>query len=107
MKLGYVPEDKNSSSVSKTLEYAYDDWAIAQAAKKLGRNAVYNEFIKRSENWKNVYDSSTGFMRPKMSDGKFREEIRRAFNTRSGIYRGQCLELQSLRSARSGGDDRN
>lgn len=71
MKLGYVPEDKNSSSVSKTLEYAYDDWAIAQAAKKLGRTAIYNEFIKRSENWKNVYDASVGFMRPKGSDGKF------------------------------------
>lgn len=75
MKLGYVPEDKNSSSVSKTLEYAYDDWAIAQAAKKLGKTEIYNEFIKRSENWKNVYDSSIGFMRPKMSDGKFREKF--------------------------------
>lgn len=66
---GYVPEDKNSTSVSKTLEYAYDDWAIAQAAKKLGRAGVYDEFIKRSQNWKNVFDSSTGFMRPKMTDG--------------------------------------
>jgi predicted alpha-1,2-mannosidase len=75
MKLGYVPEDKNSSSVSKTLEYAYDDWAIAQAAKKLGKSAIYDEFIKRSENWKNVYDSSVGFTRPKMSDGKFAEKF--------------------------------
>jgi predicted alpha-1,2-mannosidase len=75
MKLGYVPEDKNSSSVSKTLEYAYDDWAIAQAAKKLNRNDVYSTFIKRSENWKNVYDSSIGFTRPKMSDGKFRAKF--------------------------------
>ncbi len=75
MKLGYVPEDKNSSSVSKTLEYAYDDWAIAQAAKKLNRTEIYNEFLKRSENWKNVYDASTGFMRPKMSDGKFGEKF--------------------------------
>ena len=73
MKLGYVPEDKNSSSVSKTLEYAYDDWAIAQAAKTLGRESVYKEFIKRSENWKNVYDSSSGFTRPRMSNGKFGE----------------------------------
>ena len=71
MKVGYVPEDKNSSSVSKTLEYAYDDWAIAQMAKKLNRKNIYNEFIKRSENWKNVYDASVGFMRPKMSDGTF------------------------------------
>jgi putative alpha-1,2-mannosidase len=70
-KLGYVPEDKNSTSVSKTLEYAYDDYAIAQAAKKLGRADIYNEFIKRSQNWKNVYDPSVGFMRPKDSNGKF------------------------------------
>jgi predicted alpha-1,2-mannosidase len=75
MKLGYVPEDKNSSSVSKTLEYAYDDWCIAQAAKKLNRSDIYAEFSKRSENWRNVYDSSTGFMRPKLSDGKFREKF--------------------------------
>ena len=70
-----MPEDKNSSSVSKTLEYAYDDWAIAQAAKKLGKTAIYNEFIKRSENWRNVYDKQSGFMRPRMSDGKFREKF--------------------------------
>jgi len=75
MKMGYVPEDKNSSSVSKTLEYAYDDWAIAQMAKKLNRKNIYDEFIKRSENWKNVYDPSTGFMRPKMSDGSFRKNF--------------------------------
>jgi predicted alpha-1,2-mannosidase len=72
MKLGYVPEDKSGSSVSKTLEYAYDDWCIAQLAKKLKRQDIYDEFIKRSENWRNVYDKSTGFMRPKLSDGSFR-----------------------------------
>jgi len=71
MKLGYVPSDKNSSSVSKTLEYAYDDWAIAQAAQKLSRKDIYKEFIKRSENWKNVYDRSTGFTRPKLASGEF------------------------------------
>ena len=75
MKLGYVPEDKNSSSVSKTLEYAYDDWAIAQAAKRLNRTDLYNEFIKRSEKWRNVYDPSVGFMRAKMSDGTFRKDF--------------------------------
>lgn len=71
IRLGYVPEDKNSSSVSKTLEYAYDDWAIAQAAKKLDRPDLYKEFIARSSNWKNVFDSSSGFMRPRMNDGSF------------------------------------
>ncbi|WP_298715053.1 GH92 family glycosyl hydrolase [uncultured Chitinophaga sp.] len=75
MALGYVPEDKNSSSVSKTLEYAYDDWCIAQVAKKLGRNDLYAEFSKRAENYRNVYDASTGFMRPRMSDGTFRKEF--------------------------------
>lgn len=75
MKNGYVPEDKNGASVSKTLEYAYDDWAIAQAAKKLGKTDIYNEFIERSKNYKNVYDAKTGFMRPKLNDGTFKKEF--------------------------------
>ncbi len=75
MKFGYVVDEGNSSSVSKTLEYAYDDWAIAQAAKKLNRKEIYDEFIKRSENWKNVYDASVGFTRPKMANGKFVEKF--------------------------------
>lgn len=90
MKLGYVPEDKNSSSVSKTLEYAYDDWCIAQMAKKLGRTAIYNEFIKRSENYKNVYDPSTGFMRPKMSDGKFRDKFDALKTDNQGFIEGNA-----------------
>lgn len=75
MEMGYVPEDKNGASVSKTLEYAYDDWAIAQAAKSAGNNEVYQEFIQRSENYKNVFDTTSGFMRPKLSDGSFKEEF--------------------------------
>ncbi|WP_181303993.1 GH92 family glycosyl hydrolase [Rufibacter sp. XAAS-G3-1] len=75
MQLGYVPEDKNSSSVSKTLEYAYDDWCIAQVAQKLNRQDIYQEFSKRAQNWKNVYDKSIGYMRPKLSDGTFKKEF--------------------------------
>lgn len=75
MDKGYVPEDKNSSSVSKTLEYAYDDWCIAQLAKKLGRDNIYEEFMKRSTHWKNVFDASTGYMRPKLNDGSFRKDF--------------------------------
>ena len=75
LQLGYVPEDKNSSSVSKTLEYAYDDWCIAQMAKKLNRMDIYEEFIKRSNNYKNVWDASIGFMRPKLSNGTFKKEF--------------------------------
>ncbi|MEO6819182.1 MAG: GH92 family glycosyl hydrolase [Ginsengibacter sp.] len=72
---GYVPSDKNGTSVSNTLEYAYDDWCIAQLAKKSGRTDVYNQFIKRSENWRNVYDAAIGFMRPRLSDGSFRKNF--------------------------------
>jgi predicted alpha-1,2-mannosidase len=71
-KMGYVPEDKNGSSVSKTLEYAYDDWCIAQMAKKLGHQDVYNEYTKRSANYNNVFDKSIGYMRPKLSDSTFK-----------------------------------
>ena len=73
--MGYVPEDKSGASVSKTLEYAYDDWAIAQAAKKLGKDDIYNEFIERSKNYKNVFDAKSGFMRPKLSDGNFKQDF--------------------------------
>jgi len=75
MAMGYVPEDKNGSSVSKTLEYAYDDWSIAQMAKKLGRMDIYDEFSKRAQNFKNVYDASIGYMRPRLNDGSFRKEF--------------------------------
>jgi len=75
MDKGYIPQDKNGVSVSTTLEYAYDDWAIAQFAKKLGKNDIYDEFIKRSQNWRNVYDASIGFMRPRLSDGSFKKEF--------------------------------
>ncbi len=75
MDMGYVPEDKNSSSVSKTLEYAYDDWAIAQLAKKAGNSAVAGEYMNRSTFYENVYDPISGFMRPKLSDGTFKKEF--------------------------------
>jgi predicted alpha-1,2-mannosidase len=76
---GYVPEDKNGSSVSKTLEYAYDDWCIAEFAKKIGNQPVYEQFKARSESFKNVYDPAIGYMRPKLSDGSWKPE----FNTLS------------------------
>lgn len=73
--LGYVPDDKNGTSVSNTLEYAYDDWCIAQLAEKLGKAEIAAEFNKRAENWKNLYDERIGFMRPKDSKGVFREKF--------------------------------
>ena len=75
LKFNFVPEDKSSSSVSKTLEYAYDDWCIAQIAKKLGDSETENQYLKRSENYKNVYNPKSGFMHPKLSDGTFKKEF--------------------------------
>jgi Putative alpha-1,2-mannosidase len=72
---GYVPEDKSGNSVSKTLEYAYDDWAIAMMAEKVGNAGVFNEFIIRSRYFKNLFDKESGFMRPKLSDGSFKKEF--------------------------------
>jgi predicted alpha-1,2-mannosidase len=75
VELGYVPEDRSSNSVSKTLEFAYDDWCIAQIAKMAGEEAAHEEYMKRSESWRNLYDDKTGFMRPKFSDGSWKEEF--------------------------------
>jgi len=70
-KYGYVPDDLDprQRGVTKTVEYAFDDWCIAQVAKKLNKTADYNEFMKRSGYWKNLFDSSIGFVRPKDSEG--------------------------------------
>lgn len=62
---GVITIDDEPESVSKTLEYAYDDWCIAQMANLLGKTTDYDYFIKRSQNWKNTFDPSIGFMRPK------------------------------------------
>ncbi|AIF47003.1 GH92 family glycosyl hydrolase [Dyella japonica] len=73
MKLGYVPIDKEPEAASKTLEYAYDDWSLAQMAKAMGRKDIAATFDKRAGNWRNAYDPKTGFMRARKSDGAFRE----------------------------------
>ena len=69
--MGYVPSDKEGESVSKTLEYAYDDWCIAQMAKALGNDSDYGVFIRRAQYYKNVFDASTGFMRAKSNGAWF------------------------------------
>jgi predicted alpha-1,2-mannosidase len=75
MDLGFIPAEKSGISVSNTLEYAYDDWCIAQIAKKLNRQDVYDEFIKRSTNWKNNFNTTSGFMQPKLADGTFKNNF--------------------------------
>ncbi len=68
-KNGFISIDDEHESVSKTLEYAYDDWCIAQMAQLLNKQEDYQYFMKRSQNWKNIFDWESGFMRPKKNGG--------------------------------------
>ena len=68
-KNGFISIDDEHESVSKTLEYAYDDWCIAQMAQILNRKSDYDYFMKRSQSWKNIFYWNTGFMRPKKNGG--------------------------------------
>lgn len=76
-QLGYIPynvkdEYNNENwSLSKTLEYAFDDYCIAEMANKLGENKIAEEFYKRSENYKNLYNPATSFMQPRDDKGQF------------------------------------
>ena len=80
-KYGYVPYDvtdhynSENWSLSKTLEYAYDDYCIARMAEKLGERQIADEFDKRSRNYKNVYNSQTTFMQPRNNKGSFIEDF--------------------------------
>jgi len=73
IKYGYLPQDKHGWSVTITLEYAFDDWCIAQVAKKLGRMDDYETYSKRALSYKNLFDPTSGFFRARNSDGKFKE----------------------------------
>lgn len=68
-KNGFISIDDEHESVSKTVEYAYDDWCIAQMAMILEKTDEYNYFMKRSQYWKNIFDPVTGHMRPKKNGG--------------------------------------
>ncbi|HLW73429.1 MAG TPA: GH92 family glycosyl hydrolase [Gammaproteobacteria bacterium] len=72
-QLGYVPIDKEKEAASKTVEYAFDDWTIARMAEAMGDKATAKAFYKRAENWRNVFDPKTGFVRAKKTDGSFNE----------------------------------
>src|SRR5699024_3066207 len=63
-------ETKAKAGVAKTLEYAFDDYAVAQLAKALGDSSNYHVFMQRSQNYKNVFDTSTNFMRGRLENGE-------------------------------------
>ena len=70
-KYGYVPYDIEKESVSKTIEYAFDDWCIAQMAEKIGNNDIAKTFAKRAEFYRNLFNSETGFLQARHSNGNF------------------------------------
>ena len=70
-KLGYVPSDSENWSLSKTLEYAYDDYCIARMAEKMGHKELAEVFYKRAQNYRNTYNPVTSFMQPRTSKGDF------------------------------------
>lgn len=88
MKLGYVPIDRQPEAASKTVEYAFDDWSLARMAKAMGKDDVAATFMKRAGNWKNSFDTRTGFLRARKSDGAFREP----FDPSSAAYGSDYTE---------------
>ncbi len=66
---GFLSIEDEHESISKTLEYSYDDWCIAEFAKLLNNRTIFNEYINRSLSYKNIFDSKTGFMRPRINGG--------------------------------------
>jgi predicted alpha-1,2-mannosidase len=73
MKLGYVPVDHDDEAASKTMEYAYDDWTIAQMAKAMGKRAEAAEFEMRAGYWRNNFNATEGFVEPRLEDGSYRK----------------------------------
>ena len=70
-RLGYLPSDKENNSVSKAVEYAFDDWCIAQTAKRMGNDSLYRAFIRRAQYYKNHFDPADGFFKGRSSTGQF------------------------------------
>lgn len=69
--LGFIPVELESESVSKTLEYAYDDWTIAQLAQELKKPDDYKTYIQRAQYYKNLYNPATGFLQGRMRNTWF------------------------------------
>jgi len=70
--LGFIPYEKGEWNVSRTMEYAYDDWCVAQLAKVLEQEEDYDYFMKRAGNYQNHFDKGTGFFRARSFDGEFK-----------------------------------
>lgn len=83
-KLGYMPADKIQQSVAKSLEVAIDDWCVAAVAQKLGKTEDAAYFFKRSESFRQYFDKETGFLRGKLSNGKWTTPFDPSFSNHEG-----------------------
>ncbi len=104
MKRGYVPADLDGEGVSKTVEYAFDDWTIARAAEKTGDKATAATFFKRAGAWRTVFDPKVGFVRPKLADGQWREPFDPAMaGADSGFTEGNAWQYSEYEPQDIGG----
>jgi len=89
-KYGYIPSELENESVAKTLEYAIDDWCISQMAADMGKPEIEAEFLARSKNYRNLFDTSIHFVRGRMSDGSWRPDYDPLYShhTRSDFTEG-------------------
>ena len=74
-KYGYVPLERSSSAASITLEYSYDDWTIHELANRLNKSEISQEYARRALNYRNIFDPSLHFARPKLKEGSFKEDF--------------------------------
>jgi predicted alpha-1,2-mannosidase len=113
---GYIPTGKDVQSVSKVLEYSYDDACIGRFAKMLGQDEAAQKYARRSDTWENVFDPSTGFMRGKNADGSwvtpFGEKEQNSINfneyTEANAWQYNFFVPQNVSGliAKLGGDDK-
>ena len=82
--LGFMPAELIKQSVAKSEEVAIDDWSVAAAAQKLGREAEAGYFMNRSKNYRNYFDKETGFMRGKLSSGEWTTPFDPAYSKHEG-----------------------
>lgn len=89
-KYGYIPSELENESVAKTMEYSIDDWCISQMASDLGQAELAAEFLARSHNYRNLFDTTIKFVRGRMSDGSWRPDFDPLYShhTRSDFTEG-------------------
>src|SRR5688500_19970971 len=96
---GFIAMEDERESVSKVLEYAYDDWCIAQVARMLGRDDDYERYMLRAQSYKNLFDPVSGFMRPRSNGGWIEpfdpREVTFAFTEANSRSEEHTSELQS------------